>query len=94
MKIYKNDALNLVRLSIKQEGRLVRYLNLTDTTHEEAIEFCVLTFSPFVVRDKTKVKTTIDLRDCKGSLNGKSQRISLYGVTVEEVLETIEQKLG
>jgi hypothetical protein len=41
----------------------------------------------------SKFKTTIDVRHCIGGENGKSQRVSLFGIKPKEAVEILTKKL-
>jgi hypothetical protein len=92
MKIYIPIKLELVRLTIKDEKE-TKYLNLIDTSHEEAIKFCINTFSNNMFKSNEN-KVTIDLRHCIGSDNLKSQRVTLFGSTADEVVKKLEKIIG
>lgn len=92
MKIYTPVKLDLIRLTIKDKKE-TKYLNLIDTTHEEAIKFCINTFSSNMFKSNED-KVTIDLRRCIGSENLKSQRVTLFGSTADKVVKKLEKIIG
>jgi hypothetical protein len=92
MKIYIPIKLELVRLTLKCSCEDTRYLNLQDTTHENAINYIIKEFSEYMVKKPT-FKTTVDIRYCIGGENLKSQRVNLYGIKPKELIETLTKKL-
>lgn len=91
MKIYTPIKLELVRLTLKC-CEDTQYLNLQDTTHENAINYIIKEFSEYMVKKPT-FKTTIDIRHCIGGENLKSQRVSLFGIKPKELIEILTKKL-
>jgi hypothetical protein len=90
MKLYGTEKLKIIRLTINKE-KTTDYLNLIDTTHEEVVKYLQNLFKEYTI--KKGDRTTIDTRFCLGSTNGKSIRVSLYGISVEEVKEKIVNNL-
>lgn len=82
MKIYKHDPIYFVRLQILKQKEEAQYLTLHETTIEEVKEMCktiVLNqgISPF----EEGFKTTINIREASGGINGKSTSVSFRGIT-------------
>ena len=92
MKIYTPIKLELVRLTVKGNCQDTQYINLIDTTHEEAIKYIINNFSEYMIKCG-KFRTTIDIRHCIGGENLKSQRVSLYGMKPKEFIENLTNKL-
>lgn len=92
MRIHKSEKLELIRLTIKGNCQDTEYLNLIEATHKEVVEYLVKEFSEYSFKGKGFI-TTIDARYCLGGENGKSQRVSLYGIKPKEVLETLTKKI-
>jgi hypothetical protein len=92
MKIYIPIKLELIRLTVKGNCQPTEYINLIDTTHELTIQFIIKQFSGYMFKC-SKFKTTIDVRHCIGGENGKSQRVSLFGIKPKEAVEILTKKL-
>ena len=90
MKIHTTDKLEIIRLTIKTEKE-TEYLNLTETTQREAVIYLTNLFKEYSFKEGDK--STIDVRHCLGSVNGKSQRISLFNITAEKIKQKIEKDL-
>lgn len=86
MKIYGTEKQKIIRLTINKE-KCTEYLNLVETTHEDVVKYLQNLFKEYTI--KKGDRTTIDTRFCLGSTNGKSIRVSLYDISVEEVKEKI-----
>ena len=90
MKIHNTEKIEIIRLTIKSEKE-IEYLNLIETTHEEVFKYLINLFKDYSF--KKGDRTTIDTRYCLGSINGKSQRISLYGISAEKIKNKIVNSL-
>ena len=90
MKILNNEKQEIIRLTIKTEKE-TEYLNLIETTHEETFKYLINLFKEYSFKKGNR--TTIDTRYCLGSINGKSQRISLYGISAKGIKEKITTDL-
>lgn len=91
MKIYQPaEPPYLMRINIKKQGEQTEFITLCDTTQEEAFNFIKniiekQSISPFV---KGKV-TNVEIRESKGSENGKSISLSFKGLEPKEVYSLI-----
>lgn len=91
MKIYKPaEPPYLMRVNIKKQGEQTKFITLCDTTQEEAFNFIKSviekqSISPFI---KGKV-TNVEIRESKGSENGKSISLSFKGLEPKEVYSLI-----
>lgn len=92
MEIYTPSKLELIRLTIKGNCQDTKSLNLINTTHAEAVEYLIKTFSGYMIKCP-KFRTTIDVRYCIGGENLNSQRIALYDIKPFEVMEVLENNL-
>jgi hypothetical protein len=90
MRIHKPEKLELIRLTIKGNSQPTEYLNLIDTNHKEVVEFLVKEFSEYSFKSKGFI-STIDSRYCLGGENGKSQRVSLYGIKPQEIVKVLTE---
>lgn len=90
MRIHKPEKLELIRLTIKGNCQDTEYLNLIEATHKEVVEFLVKEFSDYSFKGKDFV-STIDSRYCIGGENGKSQRVSLYGIKPKEIVKVLTE---
>ena len=76
----------LMRVNIKKQGEQTEFITLCETTQQDAFEFIKRLIesegiSPFA---KGKV-TNIEIREAKGSENGKSISLSFKGLEPKEV---------
>lgn len=92
MEIYKPAKLELIRLTVKGNCQDTESLNLINTTHAQAIEYIIKTFSNYMVKSK-EFRTTIDIRYCIGGDNLNSQRVTLYGIKPFEVMKVLNFNL-
>jgi type III secretory pathway component EscV len=90
MKILTTEKQEIIRLTIK-DSKNTEYLNLIETTHEQAVKYIQNLFKEFTI--KTDNKTTVDLRHCIGSINGKSVRVSLFDIGAKELKQKIIENL-
>lgn len=93
MKLHKPEKLELIRLTIKGNSQPTEYLNLIDTTHKEVVEFLVKEFAQYSFKGKRFI-STIDSRYCLGGENGKSQRVTLYGIKPQEIVKTLTENIN
>lgn len=91
MKLYTTpEPPYLMRINIKKQGEQTEFITLCETTQEEAFNFIKSviekqSISPFV---KGKV-TNVEIREAKGSENGKSISLSFKGLEPKEVYSLI-----
>ena len=91
MKVYTTpEPPYLMRINIKKQGEQTEFITLCETTQEEAFNFIKgiiekQSISPFV---KGKV-TNVEIREAKGSKNGKSVSLSFKGLEPKEVYSLI-----
>lgn len=87
MKLYtQTEPPYLMRINIKKQGEQTEFITLCETTQEESLNFIKSVIekqriSPFV---KGKV-TNVEIREAKGSKNGKSVSLSFKGLEPKEV---------
>jgi hypothetical protein len=91
MKVYTpSEPPYLMRINIKKQGEQTEFITLCETTQEEAFNFIKgiiekQSISPFV---KGRV-TNVEIREAKGSQNGKSISLSFKGLEPKEVYSLI-----
>lgn len=96
MKIYKpSEPPYLMRINIKKQGEQTEFITLIETTQDEALVFIKEIIekervSPFV---KGKV-TNVEIRESKGSINGKSISISFKGISPKKVYDLIINEIN
>jgi len=91
MKILTTEKQEIIRLTIKSEKQ-TEYLNLIETTHEQAVKYIQNLFKEYTI--KKGDKTTVDLRYSFSGKNGKSIRCSFYSISAEKIKEKIITDLG
>ena len=95
MKVYTSpEPPYLMRINIKKNGEQTEFITLCETTQQEAFNFIKgiiekQSISPFV---KGKV-TNVEIREAKGSVNGKSVSLSFKGLEPKEVYSLIVNEL-
>jgi len=95
MKLYLTpEPPHLMRINIKKQGEKTEFITLCETTQKEAFEFIkglieAKNISPFA---KGNV-TNIEIREAKGSENGKSISLSFKGLKPKEVYLLITTNL-
>jgi hypothetical protein len=90
MKIHNTEKIEIIRLTIKSEKE-IEYLNLIETTHEQAVRYIQNLFKKYTI--KKGDKTTVDLRYSFSGKNGKSIRVSLFCISAKEIKEKIVNSL-
>ncbi len=90
MKIFEPQPLHLVRLTISKIKEETFYINLSETTQEEAMNKVKSIIdgkglSVFLTGNRTR----IDFRDCIGGKNGKSKALSFRGLSTKETYSLI-----
>lgn len=96
MKLYTTpEPPYLMRINIKKQGEKTEFITLCETTQEEAFNFIKgiiekQNISPFV---KGKV-TNVEIREAKGSENGKSISLSFKGLEPKEVYNLIINEIN
>lgn len=96
MKLYKRaDPPYLIRINIKKQGEQTEFITLSDTDQNEVLLFIKAIIereriSPFV---KGKV-TNVEIREAKGSENGKSISLSFKGIEPKRVYELIINQIN
>lgn len=95
MKIYTPpEPPYLMRINIKKGGEKTEFITLCETTQEEALAFIKgviekQNISPFA---KGKV-TNVEIREAKGTTNGKSISLSFKGLNPKKVHSLILKHL-
>lgn len=95
MKVYApSEPPYLMRINIKKQGEKTEFITLCETTQEEALNFVKdiiekQSISPFV---KGKV-TNVEIREAKGSENGKSVSLSFKGLDPKKVHSLILKQI-
>ena len=96
MKIYQPaEPPYLMRINIKKQGYQTEFITLSDTTQDDVFIFIKAIIerekiSPFV---KGKV-TNVEIRESKGSVNGKSVSLSFKGIEPKKVYELIINQIN
>ncbi len=90
MKIFDPQPLHLVRLTISKIKEETFYINLSETTQDEAIH----SIKNIIDKQGLSVfqmghRVRIDFRDCIGGKNGKSKALSFRGLSTKETYSLI-----
>ena len=91
MKIYTTpEPPYLMRINIKKQGGQTEFITLCETTQEEAFNFIKSLIEKQNISPFTKGKVTnVEIREAKGSENGKSISLSFKGLEPKEVYSLI-----
>ena len=94
MKQYEHQPLHLVRCTISKIGDETFYINLCETTQDEAME----KLKEIIDGEKLSVfqdgnRTRIDVRDCIGGSNGKCKSISFKGLNPKQTYDLLTSKI-
>jgi hypothetical protein len=90
MKIYKYEPTYFVRLQICKLKEQTEYLTLHETTIEEVNEMCMnIVTSQGLTPFEKGLKTSINIREATGAINGKSTSLSFRGISPAKVKELI-----
>ncbi len=98
MKIYNPPVIDppyLLRVNIKKQGEQTEFITICETTQSKCLFFIAeiikeQNISPF---QKGKV-TNVEIREAKGSVNGKSVSLSFKGLEPKKVKELIIKALN
>ncbi len=94
MKIFKYEPTDFIRISIARQGDVTEYLSLVETTIPEVEVFLKELISSKNLSPFAKGKrTSINLREALGGMNGKSKSISFRGLSPKETTDLIVKKL-
>jgi len=90
MKVYKYEPTYFVRLQIVKQKEQAEYLTLHETTIEEVKEMCrKIVMEQGITPFEGGFKTTINIREATGGINGKSTSLSFRGINPAKVKELI-----
>ena len=79
-----------MRLNIKKQGEQTEFITLCETTQEKVFDFIKEVIESQNISPFTKGKVTnIEIREAKGSENGKSISLSFKGLEPKEVYSLI-----
>jgi hypothetical protein len=95
MKIYQQTPLKLIRVQIVKAGEPTQYITLYETTMgkvENMVKEIILkqNLSPF---ERGKV-TQVLIREATGAINGKSKSVSFRGLSTQQVLGLVVDRLN